>query len=451
MQPPALGKQLAWRALSLVRKPMLEGPTYRSWRRFLKDSASWSPEQIETWQAGQLRSLVSHAIDNTEGYRDLYRKAGVKPEDLRTTADVKHLPFTTKEMFQDNLEAFSANLPGRAYRTTGGTTGQPVGFYQQRGILPIERAFVRDAWSGFGWHSGSRSAVLRGGYVGTAEQPWMWDPYRRELHLSTYYLTKDTLPIYAGAVRRFGATILQAFPSALHIFTDLLQQTGMTGYFPFESVFVASENFYPWQIRKVEEVFPHAKLFDFYGLTEKVIFAAWCPGSREYHVNPFYGVTELVDGELVGTGFHSLATPFIRYRTKDAAVPGFKQCDVCGRNWQLLPKLLGRRQEQIVTATGRYISMSALNMHDDLFDALLQFQFRQERPGELSFLYQPRAPLSDFQEAQIRRGLMAKLGQDVALTMQPVEQIARTQAGKTRMLDQRLPLQYGDAEAADAA
>ena len=451
MQASALPKQLVWRALSMLPWRLQEGSSYRAWRTFLHQSADWHPEQIEAWQAKRLRETIRFAIDHTEGYRDLYRKAGVRPQDIRSTADLRNLPFTTKHMFQNNLEAFSVRSFRRKYHTTGGTTGLPVGFYQTPGMLAVERAFVHDAWSGFGWTPKARMAVLRGGFVGTKEQPWQWDPYRGELQLSSYHLTKETLPLYASAVSRYGATILQAFPSALHIFSDLVQEAGMSAAFPFRSIFLASENFYDWQIGKAAHVFPKAILFDFYGLTERVIFAAWCPQSRAYHANPFYGVTELVDSELVGTSFHNRGTPFIRYRTMDHAVPGAQHCTGCGRHRQLLPKLLGRLQEQLLTGTGRYISMSAMNMHDRLFDPLIQFQFMQEKAGNVTFRYLPRAPLTANEESRIRRGLMAKLGTDVSLTMEPVAEIPRTQTGKTRLLDQRLPIRYGEIEVTDAA
>jgi phenylacetate-CoA ligase len=451
MQVSTLPKKLAWRALSLVPQRLREGTSYRSWRTFLHQSAHWHPEQIEAWQAERLRETVRFAIENTEAYREMYRKAGVKPQDIRRTADLKHLPFTTKYMLQNDLEGFSIQASGRKYRTTGGTTGQPVGLYQTPGMLAVERAFIHDAWSGFGWTPGAPMAVLRGSYIGTRKQPWQWDPYRRELQLSSYYLTRETLPMYADAVSRYGTTIMQAFPSALHVFADLVRETGMAARFPFRGIFLASENFYSWQIEKTAQVFPNATLFDFYGLTERVIFAAWCPQFRSYHANPFYGVTELSDGELIGTSFHNRGTPFIRYRTMDHAEAGALHCTGCHRNWQLLPKLLGRLQEQMVTGTGRYISMSAMNMHDRIFDPLIQYQFMQQKAGEVSFLYVPREPLTLTVENKIRQGMMAKLGSDVVLTMQPVAEIPRTKAGKTRLLDQRIPLRYGEGESSHAA
>ncbi len=44
----------------------------------------------------------------------------------------------------------------------------------------------------------------------------------------------------------------------------------------------------------------------------------------------------------------------------------------------------------VVTKNGRYISMTAINMHDDVFDNLRQFQFHQDKIGEVTFNYVPK-------------------------------------------------------------
>jgi phenylacetate-CoA ligase len=188
------------------------------------------------------------------------------------------------------------------------------------------------------------------------------------------------------------------------------------------------------------------------------VLAPWCDQARVYHSWPFYGITEVLgdgdrdvgageEGEIVGTSFHQQITPFIRYRTMDRAVRGPAQCAACGRQFPLLSRLSGRQQEVIVTRTGRYISMTAINMHDDIFDCLRQFQFRQERPGEVVFHYVSKGgPLPAAELAKIERGLAAKLGSDVTLASQQVPEIPRTRSGKYRFLDQRLPIRYGDKD-----
>jgi phenylacetate-CoA ligase len=111
----------------------------------------------------------------------------------------------------------------------------------------------------------------------------------------------------------------------------------------------------------------------------------------------------------------------------------------------MLERIVGRSHEIIITATGRHISMTAINMHDDLFDALRQFQFYQEELGRVVLRYVPKRPLSDRVGRTIHDRLMTKLGGDVELTLVAVDEIPRTHAGKLCFLDQRLPM----AKAAD--
>ena len=120
------------------------------------------------------------------------------------------------------------------------------------------------------------------------------------------------------------------------------------------------------------------------------VLAGFCEKEDTYHVLPFYGYAELIGkdgrivtesgqaGEIVGTSFIMSATPFVRYRTRDFAVLKGSECPACGRPYQIWERIEGRLQEFILTAAGRYISMTAINMHDDIFDHIKQFQFFQE-------------------------------------------------------------------------
>jgi phenylacetate-CoA ligase len=439
--------------LSAVPVPLRQSPAYWRWRHFLREAHQWPAERIVDWQLTQFKRITRYAYENTEGYRELYRQAGIKPGDIRTLADVRHLPFTDKFLLQRNLEAFSVQRIGRRYVTTGGSTGIPFGFYNLRRQRAIEDAFIHTARGRFGWKLGQRLATLRGNYVGSASLPWKYDGYWRELSLSSYQLTSATLPAYLDALNFFRPPVLQAYPSALNLFVDLLRASGRDVP-KFDLILLASENAYDWQLRKFDDTFRDVTLCCHYGHCEKAIFAPWCEGSRVYHIEPFYGLTELLrgatqvgegeDGELVGTSFHGLATPFIRYRTMDRAVRGKHGCEACGRPFETLASIEGRLHEMIETGSGRYISMTAINMHDRLFDTLQQFQFFQERAGHLTFKYVQKRPLSTSEQAAIQHGLDEKLGEDVILTMQPVDSIPRTSSGKYRFLDQRLQIKYSD-------
>lgn len=432
-----------------------DGASYWRTRRFLAGAERWPAERIHDWQLRRLREVVRFAIEHTTGYRALYRDARIGPDDLRTLDDVRHLPFTTKEMLRDDLAAFT--VPGGGeYLTTGGSTGIPFGFHLRRKDIAIERAFIHAGWRWRGWRRGEPSALLRGAWIGSERDVSSWDPYRRELFLSSYYLTAATVGRYVDELRARDIRVMQAYPSAMAQFCDLVREAGLADRVPLRLVLLGSENVYDWLLARVADVFPHAKVAAWYGHAEQAVLAPWCEQRQAYHAWPFYGITEVLDaadgvvapgdeGEIVATALRPFPTPFLRYRTMDRAVRGPDACPDCGRAFPLLERLVGRAHEVIVTGTGRYISMTAVNMHDDLFDGLRQFQFLQVEPGRVEFRYISKAQaLGADEEERIRVGLLAKLGGDVDLSLRPVAEIPRTPSGKHKFLEQRLEIRYGD-------
>ena len=443
------------RAMAPVPPTWRQPPEYRRWRAFLRRAQWWPAERIADWQGARLAALVRTAYHRTAGYRELYRAAGVEPGDIRTVEDVRRLPTVDKRTLQDNLEAFSVPGAGRTYLTTGGSTGIPFGFYQSRRVNWAEKAFMHEGWGRAGWRLGPPSAVLRGAFIGSADRVWRWDRFARELHLSTYQLTAAGLPAYLDVLRRFAPRSVQAYPSAATMLADLVADTDAEPVRGVDVLLLGSENVYPWQLDRVCDAFPGARPFAWYGHAEKAVLAPWCEHARVYHAWPFYGITEVLradgneaasgeTGEVVGTSFLNRYTLFIRYRTADVAEKG-EPCAACGRAFPVLARIDGRRHEFIVTGAGRQIAMTAINMHDDLFDPLRQFQFYQERPGAVEFRYVARAPLPRSGEASIRAGLQAKLGADVELSMRAVPRIPAAPSGKQVMLEQRLPTARGEA------
>ena len=431
------------------------GPEYWRWKRFLEASQFYSPQQIEQWQLRRLQEIVKFAYDNTRGYRELFSQNRVSPLDIRILDDVRRLPFTTKELLRDNIEDFSAPNRLRSYTTTGGSTGIPFGFYLLYENGEIEDAFVHSYWESVGWNANDLNAVLRGAFVGTEASLWKLDAFRNELLLSSYYLGPKTLGSYIDTIKRFQPKVLQVYPSSLNILCDLLLEAGRVGDIEFDLIILASENVYDWMLDKFRSVFPGARLYSFYGHAERAILAPWCEKTRDYHICPFYGFTEITgehgrevsegeEGELVGTSFHMRGTPFIRYRTNDMAIKGASHCPSCGRSFQVIKRITGRSHEVIVTGTGRYISMTALNMHSDIFDHVRQFQFYQDKPGEVAFRVARKDTYSDRDSTRIYTELKEKLGDDMKLGIEFVEEIPKSPAGKFRFLDQKLPIKYHD-------
>lgn len=446
-------KDFLKRVASIILFNCRQSRTYRQWLRFLDESEYWPLEKIQQWQLQQVKRIVEYAYNNTEGYKQLYREANANPADIRTLEDIERLPFVTKELLRDNIELFSVKSKSRIYSTTGGSTGIPFGFYSAIKNICIENAFMHKGWSCIGWKPGLVTAVLRGGFVGTANKPFKYDVYHRELSLSSYHLTEKTIDIYLSAIEKYRPKVLAVYPSSMNMLCDILKDKEIKSP-SCDFMLLGSENVYEGHIEKFRETFPDTKIFAWYGQSERVVLAPWCEHSENYHVWPFYGYTEILgetneriktgaEGEIVGTSFHNHITPFIRYRTMDTAVKGENFCPSCKRSFVILNKILGRRHEVIVTSTGRYISMTAINMHDSIFDNLKQFQFFQQEKGRVVFKYIPKTSFSCGDITVIESGLMKKFGGDVELTLKEVMEIPRTKAGKYKWLEQKIPIKYG--------
>jgi len=434
----------------------LTNPYYVEWLNFLKSTEKWTQEQIHHYQLEEIKKIVKHAYENTAGYRKLYDSVGIKPDDIKTIEDFRKLPFIEKKVIQENLDDFTFPTDEMEYVTTGGSTGIPFGFYRDKRAFARELASKAYQYYRVGWKEGCRQMVFRGLPINTADH-MEFIPEFNELRCSSYYLIPEQMEKYRLKAFEYKPEFLKGYPSSLYIFARYLKETNKP--FPVvKGLLCASENLYEYQKNLFKEVFKGAKIFSHYGHYELAVLAGYCEYEDTYHVLPQYGFAELIDkngnvvtqrgqiGEIVGTSFLVYNTPFIRYRTQDLAVFKGIGCQACGRPYQIWERIEGRLQEFIVTRNGRYISMTAINMHDDTFDPIRQFQFYQEEKGVVIFRYIPKDTITDERLMDIKKRLLLKFGDDIELVMKEVSEIPPTKRGKHRFLIQRLNLGIGDIE-----
>lgn len=431
----------------------LRNKYYREWIKFLLKSENWDKKQIAEYQLDEIKRIVRYAYENTEGYKMLYDRAGIKPEMIRTIEDFRKIPFTTKEIIRDNLEDFSVKIRGRKYTATGGSTGNPFGFYRDKLSFSKELASKAYQYHRLGWKEGDRQMIFRGLAI-SSQNHMRYYPRFNELRCSSYHLTPEWMEIYRQKAFEFKPKWIKCYPSSGYIFAQFLKETGRP-FPPLKGVLCASENLYDFQKKLLSEVFK-TRIFSHYGHYEMAALAGFCECEDTYHVLPQYGYAELLGkndnlvtesgkiGEIVGTSFIMHATPFIRYKTQDLALFKGWGCSSCGRPYQIWERIEGRLQELIITATGRYLSTSMLNFHNDIYDHLQKFQFYQKEKGKVIFKFIPKKSCDEKIVKYIRAQLMTKLGDDIDLKMERVKKIPLTPRGKHRLLVQKMKLKYDD-------
>jgi len=272
----------------------------------------------------------------------------------------------------------------------------------------------------------------------------------RAIVFSNFHMTPDNVAEYARVMRENRLTALHSYPSAVVDFARHLKGLGLEPP-QFASVLASSENLYPGQ-REFIETFFGARLFSWYGHTENLILAGECEVSNYYHIFPEYGVAEVVRedgsaaesenelGELVGTTLDNFAMPLVRYRTGDYAQVGPVHCP-CGRNYRLLKETRGRwHQEMLVGKLNNLISVTALNIHTDVFDRAQQIQFYQRERGKLELRIKRKIDYTERDSRRILNALEEKIGDTMEISLSFPDEIPLSPRGKFRLVIQELEI-----------
>jgi phenylacetate-CoA ligase len=267
--------------------------------------------------------------------------------------------------------------------------------------------------------------------------------------VSVPHLTAETLPALAESFRRYGGRYIQAYPSAIERLGRLLEMSPDVHWPRVDGILLSSERLSAHQRELLAQVFG-CPILDLYGLSERVAIAASSPSTPTYTVSPAYSFVELLradgipidqtdpHGEIVGTTFHNMVAPLIRYRTGDLAVPEVTDSDVPPgqQGWS---SIQGRVQEFLVGSDGHVVSSTYLNLHSTALRGVAAYQYQQSRKGRVELLVAPVRSADDIDLDSLGSELTSRLGPQFVLSVRLVSHIPSTPSGKSRVIDQRLP------------
>lgn len=451
---PPFAKRMIGAVLGQVPPQYLLGGTFRANLQRVHAAEKWTASQARQHQISELRRVLSTA-QNAPFYQELFARHNLDPTTFSRLEDLSRLPLMDRETVQSNLDRMtttSVEASNIDYVTTGGTTGAPLRFYAPSSRHSVEYAYILAGWERTGYKLGDRMYVLRGRKVPIDSALGFhheYEPLLRHHYYSNFDTSIADFDHYLDHMRKTGPGFLHAYPSSAFALARHIRAHQRKAP-PIRAVLLESEIVYPEQRAMIEEVFG-VRCFSGYGHTEKLVAAAECEHSPDYHVWPGYGYCELIkedgspaqlgeQGEIVGTGFMNTVVPFIRYRTGDLATLIAHRCDQCGREQMILRDIRGHRvQESLVLADGSLISWTAINMHDDTFDRVSRVQFMQEKPGEAVLRIVTESGYTQQDEQRMLTNLEAKLRSRLRITLERVTAIELSKSGKAIYVDQRIP------------
>jgi len=150
------------------------GFNFKKMMDFVNENQYWSKDQIYDYQLRHLRKLVRHAYANVPYYRNMMQTKGMHPDDVKSLDDLSHFPVISKKEILDNYSDFLARDFERYHpweKTTGGTTGVPLKYYNDTKSWGLYWATKIRAFQWGGYRLGKDELViLKGGHhIG-----WRW-------------------------------------------------------------------------------------------------------------------------------------------------------------------------------------------------------------------------------------------------------------------------------------
>jgi phenylacetate-CoA ligase len=356
----------------------------------MEDAIYWNPmletmdhERLRNLQLRKFKRIFKWTYDHSRFHRALYDKAGVRPEDIRSFAEIRHVPKVEKSMMRDvqrkdpfpygdtlcvPLEEVSV------FRQTSGTTGQPV--------------YQADTWQDWEWWSECWSFILWAQGYRPADRVFI--PFGYNVFVAFwaghYAAEKIGCEVVPGGVldtqarvlkiRELQATAMMATPTYILGMAETAK--GKMDIDPAElsirRITCAGEPgaCIPGTKDRMQKAW-NAKVFDHAGATEIGAWSFECacqPGGM--HVNEAFFLVEIEDvetgeiieepgrrGKMVITALDRLAQPCVRFDSKDIIEWDPAPC-ACGRSFRLIKGGVLGRADDITKVKGVLLAPSAI-------------------------------------------------------------------------------------------
>jgi phenylacetate-CoA ligase len=318
--------------------------------------------QLEALQLHRLQVVVARAYAHVPLLRQRLDERGVKPEDIRSLADIRLLPFTVKADLRDTYPfgLFASPLSDIVrLHASSGTTGKPIVVAYTGNDMEVWRNVIMRTLAAGGVRRGDilQNAYGYGLFTGGLG-----------LHYGAEALGVTVIPISGGNTDRqlmvmqdFGVTAFCSTPSYfLHIADEAARKGIDLQQLPLRVGFFGAE---PWseEMRQRIQEIACIRAFDIYGLSEIIGpgVAAECQEQCGLHIFEDHFYPEIIDpetgaplpdgsvGELVLTTLSKEAMPMLRYRTRDLSQLVAELCP-CGRSIRRVRRIAARSDDMLI-------------------------------------------------------------------------------------------------------
>jgi phenylacetate-CoA ligase len=345
-----------------------------------------------------LIQLLDHCRKSVPYYSKIMKEMGGSyredPEEY-----LRAFPILTKDIIRVHFDELkSTDLAKRKwyFNTSGGATGEPVRFIQDRDYAAragaISLLFSKVAADK---EIGESEIMLWGSerdITGTMDgvQSRFATSLTHTKILSVFRLEPEISRRYIELLNKERPKLIVGYASALYEIAKCAEQNDLQ-IVPQRAIITSAATLYPHMRETIERVF-HCRVFDRYGSREVGGIACERSGTEGLWVAPWGNYLEIVDrsnnrvadgvkGEIIITSLSNYAMPLIRYRIGDQGALSQSNNGSC----QILAGILGRSYDTFVNSRGILIEGGYFMALLYYRDWIAKYQVIQKSPDCILF------------------------------------------------------------------
>lgn len=420
-----------------------------------------SRDQMTKVQTDRLIETVKRVYHNVPHYRNKMQEKGLDPYDIKTTDDLKKLPFTYKQDLRDTYpyDMFAAPMSEiiRIHASSGTTGKQTVVGYTRKDIETWSEVTARTlVCAGADKNSFIQIAYGYGLFTGGLG-----------MHYGSEKIGAAVIPISGGNTKRqlqimkdFGTTLLACTPSYALYLAEEMEEAGIRPEdLALKSGIFGAE---PWSEQMRDEIEKRLGILaiDIYGLSEVIGpgVASECKYKCGMHIHEDHFIPEIIDpnteevlpegsvGELVFTTITKEGLPLIRYRTRDITSLNYETCS-CGRTSVRMDKVTGRTDDMIIIRGVNVFPSQIESVLLELGETAPHYMLIVDRVGKLDMLsvevemnqsmFSDQVRNIENTENKIRNAIESTLGITTRVRLVEPKSIQRSEGKAKRVIDNR--------------
>lgn len=325
-----------------------------------KKIKSWqnkSQDEILEIRNQMLIELIEHSYKNVPHYRNTLEQAEVVINGKVYLENYHRLPLLTKDVLRENFDELKSNdLDNRDWfiNSSGGSTGEPVKFIQEKEYKVWGRALKYFFESWMGYEFGMKKVQLWGSErdLFWNKEPWnvkMGRLLRNEVWLNSFRMDRENMNKYVETINEEKPVLILAYADAIYELSKFIKSENLKVHSP-DAIMTSAGTLHDEMRKIIEEVF-EVKVINRYGTREVGNVASESNAHDGLLIPPMYYV-EILDkegnvappgelGEIVVTQLINYAMPFLRYKIGDMGILSNK-ISKSGIEWPVLEKVTGR-------------------------------------------------------------------------------------------------------------